>query len=269
MPVLQRPDIALFYEDTGAGTPIITTHGFLETSAYWSLGGVVGRLSLTHRVVSMDMRDHGRTRRTRPDVTATVETIAADIDALADHLGFDRFHLLTHATGGMAGVRYAMHRSERLLGLVLTSTASQTVLGDPAGYDLFARSLERGTWPDLHGTLDDLLSGFLPHDDRQRALVRAMYETNDPQRMGTFIREFYNDADPQVHLLQNIDCPTLVFVGGEDAAMLASSRLMAQERRQAQLVELTGVGHMTAIEAPGRTGETLSEFLAAPAVRLC
>jgi pimeloyl-ACP methyl ester carboxylesterase len=266
MPVLERPGAALFYEECGAGVPIITTHGFLETAAYWSVGGVTGRLSLTHRVVSMDMRCHGRTTRTADGPAATLETIADDIDALADHLGFDRFHLLTHATGGMAGVRYAMHRSERLLGLVLSSTASATVIGDPAGYEMFAHILEVGIWPTLHDTLDEMLSGFLPSVDRQRSLVRAMYQLNDPQLMGQFIREFYNESDPGVDLLHDIECPTLIIVGSDDAALLASSHLMAEEIKQARLVELPGVGHMTAIEAPGETGDALVDFLGSPAV---
>jgi pimeloyl-ACP methyl ester carboxylesterase len=266
MPTLERPGATLFYEDTGSGTPIITTHGFLETAAYWSLGGVAGRLSLSHRVVSMDMRCHARTTRTATEPTATLETIADDIEALADHLGFDRFHLLTHATGGMAGVRYAMHRSQRLLSLVLTSTASATVIGDPAGYDIFASTLENGTWPSLHDTLNEMLSGFLPKDERQRALVRDMYQLNNPQLMGQFVREFYNDANPRVDLLHQIECPTLVLVGSDDTNLLGPSRLMASEIAQAELVELPGVGHMTAIEAPGETGDALMDLLGSPTV---
>lgn len=266
MPILRRPGTDLFYEDSGSGTPVITTHGFLETAAYWSLGGVAGRLSLSHRVVSMDIRCHARTVPTDPSPPATLETIADDIDALADHLGFERFHLITHATGGMAGVRYAMFRSRRLLSLALTSTASQTVLGDPAGYDLFARTLETGAWPTLHDTLDDMLSGFLPRNERQRALVRLMYQLNDPQLMGRFICEFYNDSDPRVDLLRDIECPTLVLVGEDDAALRDSSRLMATEIGDARLIELPGVGHMTAIEAPDATGDALLDFLNSPAV---
>ena len=167
---------------------------------------------------------------------------------------------MPHATGGMAGVRYAMHRSGRLLSLVLTSTASATVIGDPAGYEMFAKTLEGGTWPELHETLDTMLGGFLPKDEHQRALVRDMYALNEPKLMGQFIREFYNDSDPRVDLLREIECPTLVLVGEDDEALLESSRLMATEIAGATLVELPGVGHMTAIEAPRETGDALIDL---------
>lgn len=268
MPALKRPGATLFYEDSGSGTPIITTHGFLETAAYWSVRGVAGRLSLSHRVVSLDLRCHGRTTHDPSGPPATLETIADDIDALADHLGFKRFHLLTHATGGMAGVRYAMYRSSRLLSLVLTSTASATVIGDPAGYELFAKTLESGTWPELHETLDTMLGGFLPRDEHQRALVREMYALNDPRLMGLFVREFYNDANPRIDLLREIECPTLVLVGGDDHALLESSRLMATEIPDATLIELPGIGHMTAIEAPRETGDAVLELYTSARMRL-
>jgi pimeloyl-ACP methyl ester carboxylesterase len=105
-----------------------------------------------------------------------------------------------------------------------------------------------------------MLGGFLPKDHRQRAHVRDMYALNDPKLMGQFVREFYNDADPRVDLLREIECPTMVMVGADDDALLEPSRLMASEIPGATLVELPGVGHMTAIEAPHETGDALVDL---------
>jgi pimeloyl-ACP methyl ester carboxylesterase len=268
VPHLDRPGARLFYEDIGAGPPIVTTHGLIESAAYWGLGGVAARLSLTHRVVSLDMRGHGRTAPADGPAGLDRATVVADVLALADHLGFERFHLLGHATGGMANARLAMEHDDRLLSLILTDTSSQTVFGDPAGYDVLADAFAGGAWPALHDDLAEPLGVFLfridahPEAARIRAQVRSMFEQHDPATIARFVRGFYTDPDPHVDLLRGIRCPTLVLVGEYDKALLRPSRLMADEIPDAELVVLPGVGHMTALEAPEATGDALLAFLA-------
>src|SRR5687767_1652221 len=108
MPLLERPGARLYYEDVGRGDEVIlTTHGLAENSTYWSVPGVTGALAARYRVVSMDMRGHGRSQVTGEPEGFDVDTLAGDIGALADALGLARFHLLAHATGGMVALRYA------------------------------------------------------------------------------------------------------------------------------------------------------------------
>ena len=134
MPHFDRPGARLYYEEVGEGPAILTTHGVTENGLYWILPGVVDRLAQPgYRVISTDMRAHGGTRVTGEPHGYDVETLAADFGAVADHLGLERFHLLTHATGGMAGLRYAMRHSERLLSLMSTDTGSATLPTDAAG----------------------------------------------------------------------------------------------------------------------------------------
>ena len=130
MPYFTRGDVALYYDDTGRGDAIITTHGGCENGSYWGLTGVTARLAETHRVIDLDMRGHGRSWVYSEDKGYDVDSLADDIEQLADHLGLERFHLLTHATGGMVGLRYAMTRSERLLSLMSTDTGSATLPTD-------------------------------------------------------------------------------------------------------------------------------------------
>ena len=53
--------VKIYYEDIGEGEPIITSNGLMEDSEYWSETGVTARLAERYRVISMDMRGHGRT----------------------------------------------------------------------------------------------------------------------------------------------------------------------------------------------------------------
>lgn len=127
MSFFEKGNLRLYYEDVGSGEPIIANHGLMEDAGYWSETGVTARLAEHYRVISMDMRGHGRTVVKREPFGFDADTMADDFDSLADHLGLARFHILTHATGGMAGVRYAMTRSDRLISLMLTDTGSATL----------------------------------------------------------------------------------------------------------------------------------------------
>ena len=90
--------VKIYYEDVGRGEPIITNHGLSEDANYWSETGITARLAEHYRVISMDMRAHGRTAVEAEPKGYDADTMAADFDALADHLGIDKFHLLSHAT---------------------------------------------------------------------------------------------------------------------------------------------------------------------------
>lgn len=119
MPHLAVENADLYYEDVGSGPPILTTHGVDENTLYWSLPGVTDRLvQAGYRVISTDMRGHGRARTTGEPPGYDAGTIGDDFGRIADHLGLDRSHLLTHATGGMAGIDYAIRYHDRLLNMI-------------------------------------------------------------------------------------------------------------------------------------------------------
>ena len=126
MPWFERGHVKIYYEDVGKGEPIIANHGLMEDCGYWSETGITARLAEHYRVISMDMRGHGRTVVNGQPYGFDVGTMGNDFGALADSSGLDRFHILSHATGGMAAVRYAMTTSKRLLSLMLTDTGSAT-----------------------------------------------------------------------------------------------------------------------------------------------
>ena len=63
MPFFEKENVKIYYEDVGKkdGEPIITIHGLYEDGNYWSETGVTAKLAEKYRVISLDMRGHGRT----------------------------------------------------------------------------------------------------------------------------------------------------------------------------------------------------------------
>jgi len=287
MAFFQNGSARIYYEDVGEGEPILANHGLSEDTGYWSEPGVTADLAGRYRVVSMDMRGHGRTVVEGEPKGYDADTMAADFDALADHLGIERFHLLSHATGGMVAARYGMGRSDRLLSLMLTDTGSETrpTMYDPDGSQPTQEELERrraaalqaaqeaanrpppgfeerkAAWRANPGVYTFKMAQH-PYSDRMFMVLDGFYRRRVSQAaLAEFRQSFYTDPDPRVEGLRRIKCPTLVLIGEFDYVFLKPSELMVREIPDARHVVMPGLGHMTAIEDPKWTAWELLDFL--------
>lgn len=273
MPYFQRDNARIYYEDTGKGEPLIAIHGLIENTTYWSLTGVADRLADNFRLISMDMRGHGRTVVDGDPKGFDDETMGDDIIELANHLDLDRFHVLTHSTGGFIASRYAMKDCSRFASLVLTDTASFTSVINAAPdsikrfHDKFAESFEKASWPDMFAFLRKTPGPFfrgIGESERREELFEIalrMVEINDRFVIASFVRSFYTDPDQRVEGLRKITSPVLVIYGEKDDLFIQSSRLMAKEIPGAEIIEYPGVGHMTAIEEPERLASDIIAFI--------
>jgi pimeloyl-ACP methyl ester carboxylesterase len=85
-----------------AGEPVILLHGFPETSHMWvDLLPELERAG--YRCVAPDQRGYSPGARPAGAEHYNFETIASDVAAIADAVGFDRFHLIGHDWGAAAG----------------------------------------------------------------------------------------------------------------------------------------------------------------------
>ena len=296
MPYFEKGNLRMYYEDVGKGDPIITNHGLMEDGTYWSETGVTAALSKKYRVISIDMRGHGRTVVKEEPYGYDADTMAQDFDDLADFLGIDKFHLLTHATGGMVGARYTMKRSDRLLSAMLTDTSSNTQVETPdyrkfteeekkestQRAEMFEKASEeereklREAWIDMDSkmTIEDRMAAikqepgpFLfkmaehPESDKMFKIYEGFLRRQDRRAVLTFMMNFYTDPDPRIEKLRQIKCPTLVLLGEFDVVFLKPSEILAKEIPDVRHVVMSGLGHMTAIEDPKRTIAEILDFL--------
>ncbi|MBS0012515.1 MAG: alpha/beta hydrolase [Desulfobacterales bacterium] len=273
MPYFNRGNARIYYEDKGAGEPVIAVAGLMENTAYWDLTGVADAISRHFRFVSMDLRGHGYTEVEGDPPGFDCQTVGEDIIAMADHLGMDRFHLLTHSTGGFAGVRHAMKDCSRFASLILTNTASFTspVPGDQQAidqfHDNFATLFEKLDWETMIARLKQKPGPFFrgivesENADEMLGTALSMAKRNNRFVIADFVRSFYKDPDSRVEGLRRISCPVLIVGAQKDDLFVESSRLMAKEIPGAQLLEYEGIGHMTAIEAPQRLASDVLDFL--------
>lgn len=111
----------LFFQDYPGPSdraPLVMLHGLFGSGANWR--GIARRLSSGHRVLVMDMRNHGRSFN---DEEMTYPAMAADVLDTLDSLGICRVDLLGHSMGGKAAMVAALTHPARIRCLIVVDIA--------------------------------------------------------------------------------------------------------------------------------------------------
>jgi pimeloyl-ACP methyl ester carboxylesterase len=103
MPIFERGDIRLYYEEHGTGFPVllIAPGGMRSAVSFWqeTPWNPIEQLAPSYRVIAMDQRNAGQS--TAPvKATDSWHVYTEDQLALLDHLGVDRFHVAGMCIGG-------------------------------------------------------------------------------------------------------------------------------------------------------------------------
>ena len=95
--------VDLYYEDHGAGSPVVLIHGYPLNGASWEKQ-ITALLSAGHRVIAYDRRGFGKS--SPPAIGYDYDTFAADLNALIVHLNLDDLALVGFGMGGGEVARY-------------------------------------------------------------------------------------------------------------------------------------------------------------------
>ncbi len=129
---LEAPTGRLFVHTAGASGPaLVLVHGLGGNGGHWQ--PQLATLGDRMRVAAPDLRGHGRSAR---DGAYDVAAHAADVLAVADALGLDRFALAGHSFGAWVALELAAAHPERVVALALVDPGGDT--SDERGSDLDA-----------------------------------------------------------------------------------------------------------------------------------
>lgn len=101
--VTTKDGAQIFYKDWGSGQPIVFHHGWPLSADDWD-AQMMFFLSKGFRVIAHDRRGHGRSTQTFDG--NEMDTYAADVATLVDHLGLKNAIHVGHSTGGGEVTRY-------------------------------------------------------------------------------------------------------------------------------------------------------------------
>ena len=257
-------------EAGGGGRPVLLVHGF--TAAKDEVAELLAPLAERGwHAVAPDLRGHGASDRPTDAAAYSFEILAADVVALADALGWDRFALVGHSMGGAVAQLVALERPERLTALVLASTFHGPVKGITmdlvelgqwvvrhAGMTGLADALDarRAANPESVATferLQEVRPGYAEHSRRR-------LESTSPDMWMALAPRFVDQPD-RLRRLATLDVATAVVVGELDATMLDDCRRLAGAIPGAELVVIPGAGHVPQLEEPARWEAAVVGFL--------
>lgn len=250
-------DTELFVTGTGTGTPVLVMHGGLGVDhTYFRpwLDGLGDVAELTY----YDHRGNGRSARPPLD-DVDHATWVADADALRERLGHEKVVVLGHSYGGFLALRYALAHPDRVLGLVLVSTAATMQHWERIHENVAARNptpaqlraFEERPFADDEDaatTLQALLPMYFrrPDADVMAAFGRELHASAAASLAGGRCMADY-DVRPD---LAGITMPTLVLAGRHDFIMPPdlTAEPLAGNLPAAELVVFEESGHFPFIE---------------------
>jgi class 3 adenylate cyclase len=153
-----------------------------------------------YRLVAYDRRGFGHSQREVDDFS--LDSLVLDIEAVADHLGLERFVVFAAVLAGPVGIAYAARHPERVSHLVLWNVfASGDAFWQSPRTQAF-RALRETDWD----TYAEVIGRFAFEDPEEgAAFVR---EASTPEGARKFMRA--TEGFDVSGLLSKVTCPTLV-----------------------------------------------------------
>ena len=239
MPYVVLDGIELYFERHGeSGEPLVLVHGFTGDVSDWRFQ--IEAFAPTHRLLVLDNRGHGRSPAPRDPSAYGIDVMAADVEALAAHVGFDRYHLVGHSMGGGIAQEIALRRPHKLLSLTLHDTA----------YRFNHRPLQLPDNPPL----------LAP--DRQQYVMERMGRMSSDTLLGCWnALQQWGGTEER---LPQLDARTLIICGERDSALIVDgSRRLADLIPGARLCVIEGAAHLPQEEKPEAYNDALRRFLSA------
>jgi len=265
MPTTQVGSHTVFYDDYGAGHPVLFMSGLGSTRLGW--WKQIEPFSRKFRVINMDNRDAGDSALgTGP---YTIADMSEDTAGVIKNLNLGRTSIIGISMGGMIAQELAIRHPELVDKLVLVSTTA----GGPTGVNakpeiaaLLMRAGEESIETRVRRTFTAIAGeGYMakhPEDLDQivkNSIAKPMSLESYQRQLGACIAHWSKGVADR---LSQIAAPTLVVHGDYDPLIpYANGKYLAEHIKGAWLITFPGVGHLSMIESPERFNREVIEFL--------
>jgi len=277
-------DTLLYHLCDGQGEDVVMVHGLGANLAFWYMG-IAKRIATSFRVITYDLRGHGRSRMRESGYT--LNSMSDDLDALLDHLGVTRAHVVGHSFGARVAIAYTIRRPERVVSLTVADTQVSCLqapmrLREWPYWSIWKRQLiDQGhdnlpsedefinyrLLANFNRLSRQFASGGLPNARRQGPSLRD----RDMGRKGaqnwerlmnstTAARDFEDDSEITVSALRRIATPTLMMYG-EYSHCLPTCWALKELIPDSRVTLVRGAGHFHPVVRPQVFVRTLLPFL--------
>ncbi|MAI79838.1 MAG: hypothetical protein CL917_12910 [Deltaproteobacteria bacterium] len=260
------------------GVPIILLHGFSNESRIWD--DLIPGIAQHYRVLALDQRGHGESDW-HPEAAYDYDDFVADLEAMVEGLGIDRFVLIGHSLGGRVAMLYGGRHPEKLAGLVIVDSAPEL---DARGTTRI--SLDTAANPDPTFASVAEYERIMAHAypaatpaSIKRMAIHGVKPTENGRymlRMDTAFRSAIAGADAEAiaarqdanekelwRSLGKILCPTLVVRGAASDVVSAdiADRMVEDALKNGQLAVVPQAGHSVMTDNPEHFNIAVENFV--------
>jgi non-heme chloroperoxidase len=252
MAYLKVNDISVYYEDDGAGPPLLFVHGWGTSGRVWS--GQQPAFVEDHRVVVLDWRGCGRSDH--PATGNTIDGVVADLVETIRLLDLQRPVVIGSSIGGVFATELGLRHPELVGGVVPVDSPAYW----PAqGMDLDA--IMTGIRQDRAGFLTSWVSTWYAPGSSPALVAWTIRQILDS---GTFVEAHFAGVatyDPRP-ALPSLRVPIHYIHGALDAEIpVTVARDCAARTPGAELTVIAGAGHMAQQDRPAAFNAALRSAL--------
>jgi pimeloyl-ACP methyl ester carboxylesterase len=205
------------------------------------------------RAVALDIRGHDHSESPK-DRDCAIDSLASDIDAVADELGLKQFVLVGHSSGGTVAIAYAGLHPEKVAGLLLVDPSGDARKVPAEQANQLINALESDSYSKA---IEDYY-GMLLTESRPMVREKVIQDLRNTSRE-TVIAIFKSTLryDPLTPL-QLYKGPKLSVVTSLNDAPFSLHNLDTDLPH----IQVTGTGHWLQMDKPEEFNRILDDFLA-------
>ncbi len=259
--------VKLYYEEAGAGTPVVFVHEFAGDSRSWE--PQLRHFSRRYRCITYNARGYPPSEVPEDVERYSQARARDDIRSVLDGLGIERAHIVGLSMGAFATLHFGISYGKRALSLTI---AGGGYGAHPAQYAKFQKD-SRANGEAIRSDGMAKFAATYGHGP-----TRVQFQNKDPRGFAEYIRQLsehsalgsantmlgYQARRPSLYDLTSdmarIDVPTLIMAGDEEEPCLEVCLLMKRAIPTAGLAILPKSGHGINLEEPGLFNRLLEDF---------
>ena len=248
------------FSDLGSGPPVLFLHGWMMSKKIWYFQLP---LSSTLRIITMDLRGHGRSDSTDFSYAACLN----DIEVLLDYLAIENVIVVGWSMGAQLAIKAAAALKERISGLILVGGTSRFCSADDYPCGLAAKEV-RGMAVrlkrDFKVTAGQFFKNMFSEEetaslDLLDIAAKTVYALPPLQASLSALSELtFTDLR---HSLPETSTPVLLIHGAEDSICpVGAAEFMANHLPLASIKIIPSSGHAPFLTAPEIFNAEVSGF---------
>jgi esterase len=249
----------LHYSEQGSGGPtVVLLHGLFGSGD--NLGALARALAPDYRVISADLRNHGRSPHS---ATMTLAELAGDVLALLDALGLEWVHLVGHSLGGKVAMQLALNAPARVGRLVCADIAPVQYAPHHQGIFAGLQAVDLAAL-NQRGDADVVLARYVDEVPVRQFLLKSLYRDEEGFHwrfdLGSLIANY--DEVLAAPAGRPFAGPTLFIKGGDSDYLLPEHAAQVEvlfPNFRVKVIE--GTGHWLHGEKPVVFNKLVKDFL--------